>query len=150
MKTLVDSRPEILARLAKLTPASPRQFGSMTPNQAVCHLNDSYLLALGERHASPTGNIFHRTVLKTIALHLMTNWPPGAKTRPEMDQQAGGTPPKAFEMDKAELAASIERFSTLMPGFQFSPHPTFGPLTYAEWMRWGYQHANHHLRQFGV
>jgi len=27
--------------------------------------------------------------------------------------------------------------------------PIFGPLTRAEWLRWGYLHADHHLRQFG-
>jgi hypothetical protein len=150
MKTLLDSKSELLERLARLTPASPRQFGVMTPNQAVCHLNDSYKLALGEREASKTGTVFHRTVLKYIALHVMNQWPAGAKTRPEMDQQAGGTPPRAFPADKAELAALIERFSALPANVRFSPHPIFGQLTHWEWMRWGYQHAHHHLRQFGV
>jgi hypothetical protein len=25
----------------------------------------------------------------------------------------------------------------------------FGPMTEKDWMRWGYLHADHHLRQFG-
>jgi Protein of unknown function (DUF1569) len=29
------------------------------------------------------------------------------------------------------------------------PHPIFGPMTAKDWMRWGYLHADHHLRQFG-
>ena len=29
-------------------------------------------------------------------------------------------------------------------------HPIFGPLTTSQWMRWGYLHVYHHLRQFGV
>jgi hypothetical protein len=29
-------------------------------------------------------------------------------------------------------------------------HPLFGPLTRAEWGRWGLRHADHHLRQFGA
>jgi hypothetical protein len=29
-------------------------------------------------------------------------------------------------------------------------HPFFGQMTEKEWMRWGYLHADHHLRQFGV
>jgi hypothetical protein len=29
------------------------------------------------------------------------------------------------------------------------PHPIFGRITRAEWLRWGYLHADHHLRQFG-
>jgi hypothetical protein len=29
------------------------------------------------------------------------------------------------------------------------PHPMFGAMTTLEWMRWGYLHTDHHLRQFG-
>jgi hypothetical protein len=25
----------------------------------------------------------------------------------------------------------------------------FGPMSERDWMRWGYLHADHHLRQFG-
>jgi hypothetical protein len=28
-------------------------------------------------------------------------------------------------------------------------HPMFGGMTAKDWMRWGYLHADHHLRQFG-
>jgi hypothetical protein len=30
------------------------------------------------------------------------------------------------------------------------PHPVFGPLNVAAWLRWGHLHVDHHLRQFGV
>jgi hypothetical protein len=30
------------------------------------------------------------------------------------------------------------------------PHPMFGDLTSWQWMRWGYLHTDHHLRQFGL
>ena len=30
------------------------------------------------------------------------------------------------------------------------PHPVFGPMTRGAWLRWGYLHTDHHLRQFGV
>ncbi len=29
------------------------------------------------------------------------------------------------------------------------PHPFFGAMSRQEWLRWGYLHADHHLRQFG-
>jgi hypothetical protein len=29
------------------------------------------------------------------------------------------------------------------------PHSIFGSMTNQDWMRWGYLHADHHLRQFG-
>jgi len=30
-----------------------------------------------------------------------------------------------------------------------NPHPIFGAMKPWDWMRWGYLHADHHLRQFG-
>jgi Protein of unknown function (DUF1569) len=149
MKTLPDATAEILERLATVTPASPRQFGSMTPNQMICHLNDSYRLAMGERSASDASTVFHRTIFKFMALRMST-WPAGVKTRPEIDQLVSGTPPTQFAADKDELVRLIRRFCTRPRDFQFAPHPMFAELTEWEWMRWGYLHANHHLRQFGV
>ena len=67
-----------------------------------------------------------------------------------MDQLAGGTPPIEFAQDKATLAAAIDRFARKPRTFEFSRHPFFGDLTEWEWMRWGYLHADHHFRQFGV
>jgi len=32
---------------------------------------------------------------------------------------------------------------------EMPPHPIFGQMTRAEWLRWGYLHTDHHLRQFG-
>jgi hypothetical protein len=29
-------------------------------------------------------------------------------------------------------------------------HSFFGRLSRTEWLRWGYLHMDHHLRQFGV
>ncbi len=46
----------------------------------------------------------------------------------------------------------IGRFSlpTAQRDFAFASHPVFGELSEWEWMRWGYLHADHHLRQFGT
>ena len=30
------------------------------------------------------------------------------------------------------------------------PHPIFGPLSHAAWLRWAWLHTDHHLRQFGA
>jgi hypothetical protein len=29
-------------------------------------------------------------------------------------------------------------------------HPIFGRMSEAAWLRWGWLHADHHLRQFGA
>ena len=51
--------------------------------------------------------------------------------------------------DRATLLASMERFASKTER-DVHPHPIFGPLTTWEWQRWGWLHADHHLRQFGV
>jgi hypothetical protein len=42
---------------------------------------------------------------------------------------------------KMEAVASGPRWQT--------SHPMFGKMSAKDWMRWGYLHADHHLRQFG-
>ena len=46
--------------------------------------------------------------------------------------------------------AAVEKMERLARGSRCAPwHPMFGPMSAADWMRWGYLHADHHLRQFG-
>lgn len=141
---------EIRARLARVQPDSPRQWGKMTPHQMLCHLSDSYLIAMGEREAERRDNFLFRTVLKWVALETRLPWAKGFKTGPTADQEAGGTKPVEFERDRQRLAEIIQRFTAAQRDFQFAPHPVFGTLTEAEWGRWGYLHADHHFRQFGL
>ncbi len=141
---------EILARIERLRPDSPRQWGKMTAAQMICHLSDSFHAKLGGRPATMADNVLTRTVMKWIALELPLPWPHGVKTMPENDQLMGGTPPEEFEKDRRKLLDLIKRFTAPMKEAEMQPHPYFGPMTDAEWMRWGYLHCDHHLRQFGV
>lgn len=152
MKSLVNAvdRQEVIARLAKLAPGAQRRWGRMTAHEAICHLSDSYLACLGEKFASSASGPFQRTFMKWAALYLPAKWPRGIQTRPEMEAGVGGTPTAEFSRDLDALARLIERFSTQASGFAWPPHPIFGPLTASQWLRWGYLHADHHLRQFGL
>ena len=60
----------------------------------------------------------------------------------------GGTPPAEMERDLRELRGLIDRFTRQPRDFELQMHPIFGRLTEEEWMRWGYLHMDHHLRQF--
>ena len=62
MKTLANQRDEkeILERLAKVHVDSERRWGSMTANQMICHLSDSFRVALGEKHVSSSSTLFKR------------------------------------------------------------------------------------------
>jgi hypothetical protein len=98
LKTLLSPRDrnEVLDRLSKVRPDSQAQWGTMSAHQMVCHLSDSFRASLGEKYVSPSSTFLKRTLMKWAALWLPLPWPHGIKTRPEMDQQQGGTPPADF------------------------------------------------------
>jgi len=147
MKTLPNDKQEILNRIAALRPDSPRQWGKMTCAQMICHLSDAFLAPLGEIEVKPGPVPVPRAVFKFAALRLPMKWPQGVKTRPEVEQGVGGTPPSEFEADRAKLVSLVERF--VAEGSNKN-HAIFGKMTEDDWMRWGYLHCDHHLRQFGV
>ena len=142
-------RAAIRARLQRLAPDSPRAWGRMTSHQAICHLSDSFRSMMGPTAITSVATPLSRTVIKWIALNAPMKWPSGVKTRPEVDQEIGGTKPVDFTRDRRELEALIEQFAA-RSGSAFQPHPMFGRLTTGEWQRWGWLHTDHHLRQFGV
>jgi Protein of unknown function (DUF1569) len=150
MKTLRDpaTQREIRERVRQVAPDTPRQWGRMTAHQMICHLADSFRGVLGEKTLSLVPVPLPRKIMKFIALRLPMQWPHGLKTIPEIDQHIGGTRPAEFAADVASLALLVERFvshsRTLGP-----THPFFGPMAESDWMRWGYLHTDHHLRQFG-
>jgi hypothetical protein len=151
MKTLARdrNRAEILQRIRAIRPDSARRWGRMTPHQMVCHLADSCRVALGEKVASAATSLFQRTVVKCVALYLPVPWPTGLMTRPEIDQECGGTCPGDFTMDLAELERLTLRLAT-EKGVDGRSHPIFGRMSRSNWLRWGYLHTDHHLRQFGL
>jgi hypothetical protein len=86
-----------------------------------------------------------------IALYLPVPWPAGTlKTRPEVDQEVAGTRPGDFAADVAALEALVEILAARTVCVDGHPHPVFGRMSEAAWLRWGYLHMDHHLRQFGV
>jgi hypothetical protein len=152
MRTLARPRDkaEIVQRLRAVRADHAARWGRMSAHQMVCHLSDSLLMATGRRPVSDASTLARRTLVKWIALYLPLRWPVGIETRPEVDQERGGTRPAAFAADVAQLEALLERFTAETKGLSWPAHPFFGAMSEAAWMRWGYLHADHHLRQFGA
>ena len=150
MKSLLNARDRntVLDRLAKINADAQPTWGTMSAHQMICHLSDSLRAASNEKYISPSTTFFKRTILKPLALWVPIPWPHGFKTRPEMDQQQGGTPPVEFTSDLDELRILYERFCA-QEG-EFAPHAMFGQMSRTERMRYTYLHFDHHLRQFGV
>ena len=137
MRTLLNDRDqkELLDRLRKVRPDSQRRWGSMSAHQMICHLSDSLRAALGEKQVSSSSTPFKRTIYKWAALWVPLKWPHGIKTRPEMDQQQGGTRPAEFSSDVENLRILFKQFC----GWKgdFVPHAMFGHLSRIERMRHG-------------
>ncbi len=152
MKTLDQDMDyqELLKRLASLREDSARQWGSITSNQMICHMVDTFRNAMGNRPVKQIDFFFSRTVMKWGSLWFPIPWPKGLKTLPELDQSAGGTPPSDFAQDMETLRELMEKFRANPQNFISPPHPLLGPLTRKEWMRLMYLHLDHHLRQFNT
>ncbi|HET7208508.1 MAG TPA: DUF1569 domain-containing protein [Terriglobales bacterium] len=151
-KTLANAagRQEITTRLAQVQKSSARRWGKMTAHQMICHLSDSFRVTIGDKSVTPAVSRVPRKLMKWVALQLPVPWPKNVETRPEVDQMLGGTPPGDFELDYEELLRLMQRFTQQPRDFEFHPHPFFGTMSEHDWMRWGYLHMDHHLRQFGV
>lgn len=142
------TRAAVLARLDTLRPDAPGRWGRMNVHQMICHLNDMFLFAMGEREGPRAGNWLQHTLVRWWAMTVPFRWPHGFPTPRQFDQEREGTPPAEFDADRARLVDSIHRFSE--PETTLHHHPLFGTLSRAEWGRWGFRHCDHHLRQFGA
>jgi hypothetical protein len=99
---------------------------------------------------SDATGVVQRTILKWLALYAPVTWRTGILTRPEIDQECGGTKPGDFRADINDLEALVELITTQTALVDGRVHPIFGRMSRAAWLRWAYLHMDHHLRQFGA
>lgn len=117
----------------------------------ICHLHAAFVMGTAAQPVSHVAHLGNRTLVKWIALYLPVRWPRDIQTRPEIDQLAGGgRAPGSFDEDVAALLAALDGAVTDERFFHARPHPIFGPLSRPAWLRWGWLHVDHHLRQFGA
>lgn len=151
MKTLArpTDKAEILRRLRRVHPESPRRWGRMSAHQMVCHLSDSLRMSTGDKPTRDASSLLYRTVVKWAVLYVPLRWPAGIVTRPEIDQEGAGTKPVDFATDVTQLEALLNLVTAQPRNFDWQRHPLFGTMSGAAWLRWVYRHTDHHLRQFG-
>ena len=152
MKTLahLNDKLRLQQRLGRLRPDARRRWGRMSAHQMICHLADAFRMVNGEKWVSTDQTWYNRTLIKWFCLYGPLHWPHGYPTRPELDQRGAGTPPLEFATDVQTVAELMDRFAALREPLEGVPHPVFGPMSEAQWLRWSWLHVDHHLRQFGV
>ncbi len=151
MKTLFDPAvaSELRERVSALRSDQARRWGKMTPAEALCHLNDSMRIALGEIDATPVRMpLFESAAVRWLLIHRMP-WPKG---KLETTKDFLVTRPTGWSEDVARWNAALDRFLARGDGAasRWSPHPAFGALPGEEWGRLTWKHHDHHLRQFGA
>ena len=152
MKSLAqpDTRAELIARVHSVRPEAKAQFGVMTAPEMIKHCVICLDAALGRRSVSSAETLFMRTVVKAIALYAPMRWPPGIKTRPEMNVRSDGNQPGDFVSDVASLVQRLEELGARHTTAAWARHPMFGAMSEADWKRWAYLHTDHHLKQFSA
>ncbi len=149
MRTLSNPADyELLARrFAAVTPQDQACWGRMNVYQMLRHVADAIRVPLGEFEVSEHTGLLWQTVVKWAALWYPRPWPHNSATRPELDLCASGITAGDFEAARQDALTQLDRLRRArLDGVR---HPFFGNLTHKEWMRWGWLHNDHHLRQFG-
>ena len=150
MKSVFDRADvaELTARINTLTPSTTPQWGKMSVDQMLAHVNVAYEMVYEDRHPKPSWLI--RFALKVFVKAKVvgpTPYPRNSPTAPIF--RMSGT--KEFALERQRLIAFIERVQhDGARTFEDKESPSFGPLTAAEWNVLFYKHLDHHLTQFGV
>jgi hypothetical protein len=150
MKSLLhgETLAEIRSRMDHLHPDRQRLWGKMNAHQMMCHLADSFEIALGTRQTTPLKTPLPPALMKWVAFHMPWKWPKNVPTTVVAEQGVGGTPPADWYLDQSRLLLLFETFSAKRT--HWASHPMFRSMSTKDWMRWGYLHTDHHLRQFGL
>jgi hypothetical protein len=148
MKSLasVDVLSETRGRLRCLAADDRALWGRMSAREMARHLSCAYEIALGEREVAPL-KMLSPALMKWGGLRSGLRWPKNLATTPELERALKEESTATFEESVELVVAKMEAVASSV---KLAPrHPMFGPMSEADWMRWGYLHADHHLRQFG-
>ncbi|WP_413534135.1 DUF1569 domain-containing protein [Empedobacter brevis] len=138
---------DILNRIEKLNPKAQRQWGKMTVNQMLAHLNISLETPLGLNFPK---RAFLGRVIGGIIIHKQLADKPLPKNSPtDLSYKIFDNPD--FEKEKIKTIELVKTFYQNGAGkCSTHPHSFFGKLTPEQWAVLQWKHFDHHLRQFGV
>lgn len=150
MKNVFDSNDvnEFIGRINKLTPETQPQWGKMSADQVLAHLNVAYDMTYTDKYPKPKG--LKKFLIKAFAKKMVVGdkpYPKNGRTAPEFlisDK-------RNFEQEKKKLVDNINKTKDLgAEQFNGRESHAFGPLSTKEWNTLFSKHLDHHLTQFGV
>jgi len=138
---------EIVSRIDKVQPTSPRQWGKMDVAQIMAHCSATLDMASGRMNRP---RVFIGRLIGPFVKSIFTNEKPFSKNSPT-DEKLVIADQRDFAREQDQLKLKLRQFHQ---GGEAQctrhPHPFFGALTPQQWSRGMYKHLDHHLRQFGV
>ena len=149
MKNLFDKevKQEMLNRIDALKPNQPALWGKMNVNQSLRHINMGLDIPMGKLDPTP-GKVppLPKWLMKFF---LLNTKPPKSKaeTFKEINMVALNINPTDLEAEKQSLKNKIEevdKATSLIPENKIA-----GKFSKADWGKLNYNHADHHIRQFG-
>jgi hypothetical protein len=149
MKNLfqTDAVDEVVARIDKLQPTSPRQWGKMDVAQMLAHCTATMDMACGQLNRP---RVFVGYILGPFVKPMLTNDKPLSRNSPT-DEKLKISDARDFIQEQKQLKERIRQFHDVGEvQCTKHPHPFFGRLTAQEWATGMYKHLDHHMRQFGV
>jgi uncharacterized protein DUF1569 len=141
-------RDEFRNRVLRITPANPRQWGTMNVSQMLHHLNLACGSSLGFYKLPDESYVLSRTVFRWI----LVDWFP--------EQPVGLRLPKGFKIphgaqfdfgfEKQQLLKILDAAWRAKSPDDWEPHCMFGKMTPQEWGKLLQTHIDYHLKQFAA
>jgi hypothetical protein len=134
----------ITKRVQSLRVDSQRQWGKMSIDQMLWHVNVSMREAVGEYTPQLKPIPVPKAVMRWVVINMP--WGRGAPTREDMYSVSTHD----FNAQKAECLSLIERIAARPLFAEWPTSASMGRMTGNHWSRLTAKHLDHHLRQFGA
>ena len=143
-----DISEKTIQRINQLKPDTKPNWGKMSVDQMLAHLNVNYEMVYEDIHPKP--NFFMRLILKAFVKKIVVNEAPykkNSQTAPAFLIKGS----RDFDEEKARLVGYINKTQALGEGhFDGKESLSFGVMNKDEWNNMFYKHIDHHLTQFGA
>jgi hypothetical protein len=139
------TRRSLEARLDAIRPDSSRQWGTMTVDQMLWHVNQFLAGSMGEGSLEKvTSSRIPAPLMRFFLIYMP--WPKSAPT----NRGAIATERHDFEAERAKCRELIARFVSRPIDGEWPDDPSFGPASGTFASKLQAKHLDHHFRQFNA
>ena len=139
---------EFRNRVQRITPANPRQWGTMSVSQMLHHLNLACGSPLGFYTLPNESYLVSRTLFRWMLVDWFPEQPVGLRL-----PKGFKIPPSAqfdFTFEQQQLLEVLDTAWRARSPSDWGPHCMFGKMSPAEWGKLFQIHIDYHLRQFAA